>query len=565
MGVPTRRAIARLLTAARAPSAAGMSTGIGPRALPAALILILSLAACGGESLSGPGGPATTPPPAAERAVGDLQVTVATNGEDADPDGYTLILSRAENHAEARTISADGTATFANLSPGTYTVELDDVAYNCAVAGGNPRAANVAAETTFEMSFSVGCRFIEGRLDFHIAPDAPQAEVSLVQAGLDRGQDYLDAEVGGGIPRRVRDTIPVRIVATGRGNEEPGGGACCTALSTSPNGASIVRLFFDVAHTGWLDRSARLPWSRQADRRARAAREYALAWQHELGCLDPARSLVGWLREGIARWVGYQALITSGAVAAAEVLDYARRSAAEAGQLSRPLASLAATDSPSSSDHVGYLAVDWLVQAAPDGPLALRSVCEAVGAGDELEPAFEAAFGTSVERFYADFTAAFAQEAASDGEEGAPPGIAFGGLSGLDSSNAPFVHFALSGSVVDRNGDGTAVTSAVVRVTVDPGSNGDCPGALESQEETGISPSDEDPSDPVAVDVTAQVNANGGRWTVEFRADNLLRLSGLAEVTYCFEVVADDGAKRKDGSDDGVQASAFVAKDFTWF
>ena len=114
MGVPTRSAIARLPTAARAPFAARLSTGPGLLAVPGALILIVSSAACGGESLSGPGGPAAAPPQAAAPAVGNLQVTVATNGEDADPDGYTLILSRAENHAEARTISADGTATFAS-------------------------------------------------------------------------------------------------------------------------------------------------------------------------------------------------------------------------------------------------------------------------------------------------------------------------------------------------------------------------------------------------------------------------------------------------------------------
>jgi hypothetical protein len=36
-------------------------------------------------------------------------------------------------------------------------------------------------------------------------------------------------------------------------------------------------------------------------------------------------------------------------------------------------------------------------------------------------------------------------------------------------------------------------------------------------------------------------------------------------VTYCFQVVADDGAKRKNGMDDGVKASAIVSKDFTWF
>jgi hypothetical protein len=147
----------------------------------------------------------------------------------------------------------------------------------------------------------------------------------------------------------------------------------------------------------------------------------------------------------------------------------------------------------------------------------------------------------------------------------APPGISFGGLTGLDSSNAASVRLTLTGSVVDRNGDGTAVTAARIFVSVDPAGLGLCPGPLENQEDNGVSPSDNAATEPVAVDVTDQVNASGGRYEVAFTAQNLSHLAGLSDVTYCFEVVADDGARRKNGVADGVEASAIVSKDFAWF
>ncbi len=39
---------------------------------------------------------------------------------------------------------------------------------------------------------------------------------------------------------------------------------------------------------------------------------------------------------------------------------------------------------------------------------------------------------------------------------------------------------------------------------------------------------------------------------------------GAGNYTYCFEIVADDGAERKNGSDDGLTVSAVAGKDFLW-
>ncbi len=67
----------------------------------------------------------------------------------------------------------------------------------------------------------------------------------------------------------------------------------------------------------------------------------------------------------------------------------------------------------------------------------------------------------------------------------------------------------------------------------------------------------------VIVDVTSQVNANGGD-SVTFTAQNQGGNLGLGDYTYCFLITADDGAERKDGTDDGTDINSVAGKDFTW-
>lgn len=78
--------------------------------------------------------------------------------------------------------------------------------------------------------------------------------------------------------------------------------------------------------------------------------------------------------------------------------------------------------------------------------------------------------------------------------------------------------------------------------------------------ETDLGP---DPTDLVIVDVTSQVNANGGD-SVTFTAQNQGGNLGLGDYIYCFEITAADGAERKDGGDDGVEVSSDAGKDLTW-
>jgi hypothetical protein len=145
------------------------------------------------------------------------------------------------------------------------------------------------------------------------------------------------------------------------------------------------------------------------------------------------------------------------------------------------------------------------------------------------------------------------------------PVIGFGGITGLNSSNAATVEFVLDASVVDRNGDGTAVTSAVVQVTGISG-GGDCSLGvfdLVAEDEVLVTPeggNDAADDTTVEADVTDAVQTNGGDFSKLFTAENL----GAGPVTYCFTIIADDGAARKNGDDDELEINAVAGKDFTW-
>ena len=60
------------------------------------------------------------------------------------------------------------------------------------------------------------------------------------------------------------------------------------------------------------------------------------------------------------------------------------------------------------------------------------------------------------------------------------------------------------------------------------------------------------------------MNANGGDFEVTFVASNQGPINGLGAYTYCFILTGDDGAERKDGTDDGIASVSSAQKDFTW-
>ena len=239
-----------------------------------------------------------------------------------------------------------------------------------------------------------------------IAPDVPADQVEIITTGLQTAQDFLHGELGGGIPEDARSEITVKIVATGRGNEERGcGGACCTALS-STSGPLTMRPFFDVAHPHWdFSPTSRRYWTLDADHWKTAIHEYTHLWQFHLGCLG-SRRLGNWLSEGMAEFVAFEAMIESGEMDRSEVMEVMLSRARGSGELSRPLRDFgegAIRDIGIWPGHVGFLALHRIAPSAPKGILSLRTLCEEVGDGASVPDAFETAFGVSFYDFYADF------------------------------------------------------------------------------------------------------------------------------------------------------------------
>ncbi len=226
-------------------------------------------------------------------------------------------------------------------------------------------------------------------LIFEIDSNVPVEEVDKIKAGIDSARIYLRDFLGGDIPESLRKSIVVKIVATGLGNQEPGGGgSCCTAFS-----GGQPRLFFDVLHSDWLSSGNRQQHG--------AAHEYIHVWQASLGCISHFDQRMGaWLNEGMAEIVSFEAQIHSGTLQRGEVDEFTRSWGFESGQLDVPLRSFQAVTSPIWPGQAGHLALEQLVALAPSGKHSLRLICENVALGQSVPTAFENAFCIGREEFY---------------------------------------------------------------------------------------------------------------------------------------------------------------------
>jgi hypothetical protein len=106
--------------------------------LTAAATVLLSC----GEKDVGPGDPRS-----------ELEVVVATTGEDVDSDGYAVVL----DGVTSRSVGVNGTVTFSNLTAGSHSVELLDVAGNCAVAGSNPTPVTLGSGVRVSVALEITC------------------------------------------------------------------------------------------------------------------------------------------------------------------------------------------------------------------------------------------------------------------------------------------------------------------------------------------------------------------------------------------------------------------------
>jgi hypothetical protein len=232
-------------------------------------------------------------------------------------------------------------------------------------------------------------------LNFDIATNVPAKDVEEIKTGISYMQMDVMNHFGGDIPPDVQATITVKIVATGEGNQEPGGGgSCCTGLAESG-----ARPFFDVFHPNWAV-TPPLPYTLTLHHQTTAAHEYAHGWQWYLGCLDiHSQPLGDWMNEGIAHYIGHAPFVRNGIMSADEVRDFQLSSAIFTGEADVPLESLEMSQGLWPG-HVGYLAIEFLAAESLSGPMSIRTICEDVGNGISVDQAFYDVFGMTKEYFY---------------------------------------------------------------------------------------------------------------------------------------------------------------------
>ena len=86
--------------------------------------------------------------------IGELRVSAVTTGADVDPDGYRLVVDKAE---PGQQVNLNGLIAILDLSAGEHVVQLAGLSPNCTVANANPIRVNVARGVTTKVEFAVTC------------------------------------------------------------------------------------------------------------------------------------------------------------------------------------------------------------------------------------------------------------------------------------------------------------------------------------------------------------------------------------------------------------------------
>ncbi|MGM0546121.1 MAG: TolB family protein [Bacteroidota bacterium] len=86
--------------------------------------------------------------------TGTIEVTITTEGESLDEDGYELAVD-----GDTKPADIDDTITFSELEEGTYDVEMNGVAENCSIDGDNPIEITITAEETTSAEMKVNCKY----------------------------------------------------------------------------------------------------------------------------------------------------------------------------------------------------------------------------------------------------------------------------------------------------------------------------------------------------------------------------------------------------------------------
>jgi len=121
-----------------------------------------------------------------------VRVVATAHGTDPDADGYSLTADDAVKGSVEGRVSATGETVLASLRVGAHTLEIGDVAFNCALRGPTSRPVDVAFEAVTDAAVEADCEPVYQALS--AAVEARVQDGSIGSEGIGRSlRAKLDA------------------------------------------------------------------------------------------------------------------------------------------------------------------------------------------------------------------------------------------------------------------------------------------------------------------------------------------------------------------------------------
>ena len=196
-------------------------TSLTPRVRPARLHRVLLWTAfAGGLSCSGGDG--------AGLDVPALRVTTSTTGVELDADGYTVAIDGGEGPL----VGPNASIEIGSLDDGPHTLELLDVAPNCAVQGAHPRTVQTAGGSTADVTFDVEC-----------GPSTGAVRVITITDGEDQDEDGYVVVVNG-------EARQMDLNSSTTYENVPAGDAIAEILGVAANCSAATETYYQIAVAG---------------------------------------------------------------------------------------------------------------------------------------------------------------------------------------------------------------------------------------------------------------------------------------------------------------------------
>jgi len=149
--------------------------------------------------------------------TGSLTVTLITYGEDA-PSGYTIVL----DGSTSRSVDANGSTTFTNVSEGLHEVGISGIPENCTTGGDDTVGKMVTAGGEAHLAMTVMCDPLVGSIEVSVTSsgvDIPDSHRVVVDGGVNQQVGATGSVTFGGLPVGSHEVelteVPANCLVTG--------------------------------------------------------------------------------------------------------------------------------------------------------------------------------------------------------------------------------------------------------------------------------------------------------------------------------------------------------------